>query len=179
MKDLFIIGSGESNEILKGRNLKNFNSIVINISYLDFPEANYLFFKDFKFLPRVNGYKGIKEVFRGKVLSAMAPKGKRLGSLQFRNIKLFIYNPNKPLGIETKNKRIVRSMSSGLTAINVAYHLGYRKIYLAGFDGGLKVYENGADIIVEEAKQLNLKIYNLNKHSKIKAFEFIDIENVI
>lgn len=114
---------------------------------------------------------------------------------------LYWYKRNKPCGIEKRADSIAWNNNSGAGAINFAYHLGSRVIGLVGFDmkkgkKGEYNYHNSHkinsvkynpfplmiksfEIIAEDAKKVELEIYNLNQDSDLQVFQKLEISEFI
>jgi len=107
----------------------------------------------------------------------------------------------KPFGIEENPEAISWNHNTGLSAINIAYHFGARRIVLLGFDmrmidgeknyhkdhkeetfkkseyfGRFKVHMRGCPSIKKDAERLGVKIYNATPESAIKDFPIITPE---
>jgi len=105
-------------------------------------------------------------------------------------------------GLETKDRRALRmGRNGGFQAINLAVHLGAKRIILLGYDMKLidgKNHWEGAeprgkhqppepfdlfipafDTIVEPLKQLGIEIFNCTMGSEMKAFPIVPIDKVI
>lgn len=104
----------------------------------------------------------------------------------------------KPLGIETRPRFVAWNRNSGGSAINLAYHLGARRIVLIGFDmrrvddranwhedhpcPQRDPYERflmGFPTIAKDAETLGLEILNATPESAIDAFPIVKLEEVV
>lgn len=115
----------------------------------------------------------------------------------------------KPRGISDKNGKVSWNGNSGASAINFAYHLGVKRIFLLGFDMNLgadnyqhwhseyKTAEHkdqrardpkklpfdrhllGFPQIAKDAKRLNLEIINVNPDSAINVFPKVNLKDII
>lgn len=104
----------------------------------------------------------------------------------------------KPEGIDERPSRISWNRSSGASAINLAYHLGARKIVLLGFD--MRLIDGAANwhndhrvvikdpyarflkpftIIARDAKKLNLQIINATENSALTHFPYVSLEEIL
>jgi hypothetical protein len=100
-------------------------------------------------------------------------------------------------GINTNEKFVAWNASSGASAINFAYHLGYRKIVLLGFDmrkiDGMKNWHmahkekdhnpfprhiKGFVQIAKDAKRLGVQIINATPESAIKDFPIMRLDEL-
>jgi len=112
---------------------------------------------------------------------------------------------NKSQGITTRYGFVSWNGNSGAAAINLAYHLGAKRIFLLGFDMKLNNKENehwhdvygrntnkrpphklpfarhllGFPVIARDAKQLGIEIINVNPNSAIEDFPRIGLKQII
>jgi len=116
----------------------------------------------------------------------------------------FVPRDNKyPAGITKKPNHVSWNKNSGASAINLAYHLGCKRIILLGFDMDLmdnqqhwhghyttagKVnakslpfprHLRGFGNIAQDAKRLGVEILNVSPISKIKEFKKVTLEEVL
>ena len=112
-----------------------------------------------------------------------------------------------PDGVSTKQNSISWNLNSGAAAINLAYHLGVKRIYLLGFD--MHVGENGEQhwhrhytkdknvkkrdpkklpfdrhlkgffAVGRDAERLGLEIINVSPNSKITQFPRVKLSEVL
>lgn len=114
-------------------------------------------------------------------------------------IKLATFSRDlKGKGITEDRNKVCWNGNSGGSAINIAYHLGAKKIVLVGFDmrrvNGEKNFHNdhkeqqhnpfrrhlkGFPIIAKDAKRLGLEIINATPGSAIDSFPITTLENVL
>ena len=104
----------------------------------------------------------------------------------------------KPLGIETRPQFVAWNRNSGGSAINLAYHLGGRRIVLVGFDmqrvndranwhedhpcpqkDPYERYRPTFSIIAKEAKALGVEILNTAPESAITVFPTVKLEDTV
>ena len=111
----------------------------------------------------------------------------------------------KPKGIAARMNYVCWNNNSGAAAINVAYHLGVKRIYLLGFDMELGEHVNqhwhrhymapgvkkdarktpfhrhklSFPYVVKDAKILGLEIINVSQSSTIKQFPKARIEDIL
>jgi len=104
----------------------------------------------------------------------------------------------KPMGIETNPHVVSWNRCSGSSAINLAYHLGAKRVVLLGFD--MRRVEGRANwhddhpnpqkdpydrflacypTIARDAEKLGLEILNATPGSAIDVFPFVSLEEVI
>ncbi len=187
---IYIIGGGPS---LKGFNFKELSgcrTIAINKALLYHTEADVLYWTDGRFYTwfknEVDSYKGLK--------FALKP-----GSLYTNDIK--ILRKGKPYGLEEDPQTLSHGFNSGYAAINLAYHLGAKRIILLGFDmtndgnqthfhdgyptraAGNRIYEDkflpGFKQLSSEIKNKGIDIYNASPHSRLKDFPIITLNQAL
>ena len=115
------------------------------------------------------------------------------------HIKYLEPERGKVYGISNELGMCAQNGNSGAFAINVAYHLGVKKIYLLGFDMNIVAgvshfhgeYQDpwtaqiiGTHLrcfpdIARDAKQYGLEIYNVNPDSAIDSFPKVTLDEVI
>lgn len=128
-------------------------------------------------------------------------------SKNVNGVKLLHLDGKRPDGISQAPNRISWNKNTGAAAINFAYHLGVKKIYLLGFD--MKLDENGVQhwhrhynrnkstaprrkkklpferhlkgfhSIKRDADRLGLEIINVSPDSVIKEFERVKLSDVL
>ena len=106
---------------------------------------------------------------------------------------------SKAMGLEQSSGRICWNKCSGSSAINLAYHLGAKRIVLLGFDmrfiDGKKNYHSDHDEkvrpdpfarflpafkhIAKDANRLDLEIINATPDSAIKEFPITTLEDIV
>lgn len=111
-----------------------------------------------------------------------------------KNTRVFCFNGGKTKGISTE-KNVLYGNNAGHQAINIAILMEYKNIVLIGFDLNLTGdthwhsehkrptnrgnYETtmipGFNSIAPYQEKLGFKIYNTNKQSNIKCFEFCNL----
>ncbi len=137
-------------------------------------------------------FSGLRVTTNISVMEKTYIKGKK-------HIQYFEPERNKIYGISELEGQCAQNGNSGAFAINVAYHLGAKRIYLFGFDMNLT---NGASHfhgeyrdtwsetiinthlrcfpeIARDAKQLGIQIFNVNPDSQINSFPKITLDEVI
>lgn len=128
-------------------------------------------------------------------------------SAEFEKSKIIKYVPrdNKhKRGISTKKGKISWNRNSGAAAVNLAYHLGAKTIFLLGFDMDygangfthwfgsyagdgqfstvvppFETHLKGFAQICADAKKLGLEILNVNLSSKIEEFPKITLDQAL
>ena len=194
----FIIGGGPS--LLKylpdTSVLKNKDVIVTNNAYKLFPDAMVLHFADKAWYEwHTKPKHDFLNKFSGTITTcALAQKG------FWDKSRIFCFFKGDTKGGISKDTDKLNGNNAGHQAINIAVHLGYKKIVLIGFDldasnrkthwhneherpTNVGNYEfsmiPGFEKIVPYQKELDFKIYNINKESKLKCFEFADLQEFI
>jgi hypothetical protein len=113
------------------------------------------------------------------------------------------YTRDRNCGISPKNSELVWKSNSGATAIDLAVHLGAKKIILLGFDLSMdanhnshwhsvypkkspKAYENSFSrhhkafpAIARDAKRLGVRIINANPKSQLSVFEKVNLSEIL
>lgn len=185
---VYIVGGGTS---LKGFNfelLRDKTVIAVNKAFLHLPFAQVLYWSDTRFFEwhgkEISSFQGIKVTCR--------PQPKR-GDI------INLLNTGKT-GLETMSYGLRDGGNSGYAAINLAYHLGAKKIVLLGFDmqtngkethwheGYTSTADNSAmerlmipnfDSLVEPLEKRKVKVYNASPMSKLTCFDKISIEEAL
>jgi len=189
-KPFIVIASGpsltrEDVEYVKGKGIV----IVINDNYKMAPWADYLYFCDPKWFEWHKDKKDLAN-FKGKKYTQDAGIAKAYG---------INYIESKPAeGISESPDVIHQGSNSGYQAINLAYHLGARKIILLGYDmqttnGKSHWFGNHPDNIIskykslvqhfeslaEHAKRLDLEIINCTRKTALTCFPKMKLESAL
>jgi len=185
---IYIVGGGPSLKKLDFNLLKDKVVIAVNKAFLHIPMAQVLYWSDTRFFEwyskEIEDFKGIKVTCRPQ------PK---------RNDIINLLNTGKT-GLETMSYGLRDGGNSGYAAINLAYHLGAKRIVLLGFDmqtNGKEThwhegYSSTADTetmgrlmipnfdsLVEPLAKRKVKVYNASPISKLTSFEKITIEEAL
>ncbi len=187
---IYIIGGGPSLNNFDFRTLTGKKTIAINKAVIYHPTADILYWTDGRFYTwfknEVDNYKGLK--------FALKP-----GSLYTNDIK--ILRKGKPHGLEEDPQTLSHGFNSGYAAINLAYHLGAKRIILLGFDmtndgnqthfhdgyptraAGNRIYEDkflpGFKQLSSEIKNKGIGVYNASPHSRLKDFPIITLNQAL
>lgn len=189
---VFIIGGGNSilkylpdPSILFGKDI-----ICTNNAYMLYPEAMILFFMDKKWF--IEHEEKIKEKFKGITITADT----YAKNFFFEKGVNYVFSRGADKGIST-NPNTIYGTNSGHMAINIAVLMGYKKIVLLGFDmnptatqlhyhSGHSRPSNtdryrthflpGMKSVASAQESLGFKVYNINRDSCIKDFEFADLQ---
>ena len=186
---VFIIGGGPSLSKFDFNVLKNKNTLAINKAVQNCPWADILYWTDsrvYSWLKNdINEFKGDKYTIKP---FNTPPDVNALKNTGTKGLEL------DPSGIRHGN-------NSGFAAINLAYHLGVKRIVLLGFDMGNtgqkshyhdgypvsmtanKIYEERMlptfDSLVQPLKENGVEIINASMVSKIKCFRKMPIEKAL
>lgn len=115
------------------------------------------------------------------------------------HVKYLAPERNKVYGISNEAGQCAQNGNSGAFAINVAHHLGVKRIYLFGFDMNItegishfhgeyqdvwtpqiiNTHSRCFSDIAKDAKRYGLEIYNVNPDSGIECFPKITLDEVI
>ncbi len=202
---VFIIGGGPSiKRYLPDISvLDNKHVIATNNAYKLFPNAILTHFADKKWYLWHTSPKYSHDIhnnFFGPVTTAdISTKTSYWANNKYVTQFIKTNKDAKKFALEEKHD-ILASNNSGHQAINIAYHIGYKNIVLLGFD--LRVDEKethwhndhlkptnkanytynmipGFDRLADEIKQTPINVYNVNKESAIKKFEFANLDNFL
>lgn len=181
---IFIVGGGPSLKDFNFELLKNRVVIAVNKAFLYLPFAQALYWSDSSFYDsfkkEIHEFKGIK------VTKNPSPKAEDI---------INVVETGRE-GLELEPNGIRNGGNSGYAAINLAYHLGAKKIVLMGFDakngaGGNSHWHDGYgkkgasdevmqrnwlphySSIVNALEERRVKIYNTSILSEIKEIEKI------
>ncbi len=209
--DVFIIGGGNSIRGFPFDKLKDKETIAINMSALDVPNPTYCITADSSIFRKIQeGYfKGVKTTWVLVTNPDHCTMKWRDG--KFKNIKNgFVYNlfcvnmiiRNAGVeGIGFSFKDFKTGYNSGFCGFQLAVLLGYKRIYLLGFDlvsgikchyhnryGGRKISKDNLDkfydnfvIALEEIKEkTDIEIFSCSNVSRLNKYvrfvPFVDIE---
>lgn len=194
-KRVFVIGSGPS---LKGFDLSRLDeeeTIAVNHTLEHYHKAKHHLFGD----PRVYDY--VKPIynngFNGNVFASYHTS---LGKFESENDHVYVFAKNWNRVTEQIEDGLYSDFNSGMEAVNLALVMGAKEIYLMGIDfssDGEDYYfygrpkwftqELGAvDRLLSKRLQYwdkftpyRDRIFNCSKISKVKQFEYRDIEEVL
>jgi len=184
---VFVIGGGPSLKDVNWNILAGKKTIAINKSFLNYPNADVLYWTDSRFYSwynqQIDEFNGIKYTIRYSVNYT-------------GNINLL--KKGRRYGLESRTDTLAHGNNSGYAAINLAYHLGAKKIVLLGYDmgnvngeshfhGGYPIKATGDDVyekqfipgfnqLAEDLKKKNVEVWNACKTSKLLAFPKISLE---
>lgn len=184
---VYLIGGGPSLETFNWDTLKTKKVIAINKSFKYVPWATAIYWTDARFYTWYK--KEIDELTCHKyTISHGAPY----------NEKVNVIKKGKRHGLEKDPRLIAHGDNSGYAAINLAYHMGAKKIILLGYDMGMSGtkshFHDGYPVkptrkeiymqrfivsfphIANDLKAEGIKIYNTSKVSPLECFPKITIE---
>lgn len=187
---VFIIGGGPSLQNFNWSLLNGKKTIAINKSLLSFPNANVLYWTDsrvYSWMKQdIDNFKGPKFTIRDHP--------SYVGDIK-------ILRKGNKFGLEESKDTLSHGNNSGYAAINLAYHLGAKKIILLGYDmmndgkkshhhdgypvpaTGDKIYRDqfmpGFSILADLLKQKRIEVYNVSPHSLLTVWPKISIEKAL
>jgi hypothetical protein len=187
---VFVIGGGPSVKLVDLSLIHNQRVLGVNDAFRLGPWVDACYFGDAKWW-NWNANDRISET--GEVLMGF----KKYSGLKMTSCQRFYHIPilhtwkrGKPRGIETKPGYLSWNNCSGLSAINVAYHFGAKRVVLIGFDmgpmqgkthwhnfhktkAGFGSYNNrylpAIPFIVRDAANLGIELINSSPHTHIDA----------
>ena len=187
---VYIIGGGTSLNGFNWNGLVGKKTIAINKAFMTYPKANALYWTDSRFYRwytnDINNFKGLKYTIRPCTEYTSDIKVLRKG------IKF---------GLEEPRDRLSHGNNSGYAAINLAYHLGAKRIILLGYDmkndgkkghfhdgypvpvTSDKIYRDqflpGFEILADLLREKNIQIFNASPISNIKCFPKINYDKAL
>jgi len=187
---VYIIGGGPSLKNFDFRQLAGSKTIAINKAVVFHPQADVLYWTDVRFYSwyknEIDNYAGLK--------FALKP-----GSQYSNDVK--ILKKGKAYGLETDPQTLAHGNNSGYAAINLAYHLGAKRVILLGFDmassGSDSHFHDGyptrsagdnmyKDKFIPGFKQLHaelngtgVNVLNASPYSKLTMFPKITLEQAL
>jgi hypothetical protein len=187
---IYIVGGGPSLKGFDFERLRGKNVIAVNKAIFFVPFAQVLYWSDARFY---EWYGETTDKFNGiKVTNKPHPK---------RSDIINLVDTGKD-GLELEPHAVRHGGNSGYAAMNVAYHLGARKIVLLGFDmqnakGGETHFHDGYpargtanevmqtnmlpsfETIAEPLRRRKVEVFNASQLSLIKCFQKIDLETAL
>lgn len=123
-QDVYILGGGPSLAQVDVRRLMGRNVIAINMAYRLAPWFPVIYLADPKLFLR---WQSELSGYPGTVLTTAGP-------LRGRRDVLALRHDHKRFGLSTKQEEVYWNRSSGACAIDIAAHLGARRVILFGYD---------------------------------------------
>lgn len=192
-KDIFIIGRGSSLIGFDFNRLKGERVIAVNHAISHVPFAECMVAIDFLCFIEPNA-----EYWKPIIKDTPIYVDTETQSQHF-NVK--VMSRSGYYGFDFRPNLVVSGSNSGYMAINVAYHLGGRRIFLLGFDmvhlNGQRYFDipdfitppelcadytyclDNFESLAKAIKGSDLKIYNCSLESKLDVFDKVDINNVL
>ena len=190
---VFIIGGGPSLKGFDWSSLIRKKTIAINKAIQSYPNPNVLYWTDgrvYTWLKNdIDSYKGLKYTLR------------RGAHYDNTNSQVHVLKRGRKFGLETALDTLAHGNNSGYAAINLAIHLGAKRIILLGYDMGSdgteshfhdgypinatshKIYKEqfmpGFDLLAQELKGSGIQVFNASPTSKLIAFPKISIEKAL
>jgi hypothetical protein len=187
---VFIIGGGPSLMDFNWNALYGKKTIAINKSLLSFPQANILYWTDSRVYSwmknEIDNFKGPKYTIRDHP--------SYVGDIK-------ILRRGNKFGLEESKDTLSHGNNSGYAAINLAYHLGAKRIILLGYDmgndgrrghhhDGYPVPVTGDDIyrdqfvpgfrvLADLLKTKGIEVYNASPRSLLTVWPKITIEKAL
>ena len=178
----YIIGGGPSLRGFDWALLEGRQVIAINRAYEMLPNATVVYFTDARFW----------EWHRSNLLDHL---GRLItsASKQVKHPRVELYRLTGTEGIDETPGCLRHGNNSGFAAINLAYHLGARHVYLFGYDfcygaEGESHWHSGhptlhrervfekmlphAEALAVDATRLGLRVWNTNPTSQLRVFPF-------
>lgn len=186
---VYLIGGGPSLKNFKWNSLTGKKTIAINKAIKFYPNADAMYWTDGRIYAwhkeEIHEFKGLKYTIRAMPYST--------------DVK--ILRRGKKFGFEPSPNTISHGNNSGYAAINLAIHLGAKKIVLLGYDMGMtaegthfhdgypvnatsaKIYQEqflpGFDILKNELRGKDIQIFNASPTSNLKTFTKVTIEEAL
>jgi len=187
---VFIIGGGPSLQDFNWSGLYGKKTIAINKSLLSFPQANVLYWTDSRVYSwikaDIDNFKGPKYTIRDHP--------SYIGDIK-------ILRKGNKFGLEEAKDTLSHGNNSGYAAINLAYHLGAKRIILLGYDMGNdgkrghhhdgypvpvtgdNIYRDqfipGFKILADLLKTKGIEVYNASPNSLLNAWPKITLEKAL
>ena len=186
---VYLIGGGPSLKNFEWNSLHGKKTIAINKAITFYPNADAVYWTDGRvytwFEKEINKFKGLKYTIRANKYPS----------------DVTILKRGKKFGLETNKDILSHGNNSGYAAINLAIHLGAKRIVLLGYDMGSsgasthfhdgypvnatshKIYKDqflpGFEILKEEIKGKGIQIFNACLTSNLDTFKKISIEEAL
>ena len=186
---IYLIGGGPSLKNFKWNSLQGKKTIAINKAIKFYNNADVMYWTDGRvytwFEKEINEFKGLKYTIRARSYPS----------------NVTILKKGKKYGLELAKDTLSHGNNSGYAAINLAIHLGAKRIVLLGYDMGRtnegshfhdgypvnatadKIYKEqflpGFSILKNELKGKGIQIFNACPTSNLKAFPRITIEEAL
>ena len=187
---VFIIGGGPSLRDFNWMSLHGKKVIAINKSLLSYPSAQVLYWTDSRVYSwmkkEIDDFKGLKFTIRDHP--------SYVGDIK-------ILKRGNKFGLEESKDTLAHGNNSGYAAINLAYHLGAKRIVLLGYDMGNdgkvshhhsgypvpvtgdNIYRDqfipGFRVIADLLKQKGVEVYNASPKSLLTVWPRITLDKAL
>ena len=187
MTDFYLVGGGPSLRGFDWSRLDGKNVIAVNRAFQVLPNAPYVYFSDKRFW---DWHGAQLKSYSGRIIS---------GAHRLRVNGVESYQFTGVAGLDLTPGKLRHGNSSGYAAINLAVHLGARKIVLLGYD--MRMVDDRAhwhdgypvvarqnvfdkmhaffETMVPQLKQLDVTVLNACPGSRINAFPQISHEEAL
>lgn len=187
MSDIVIVGGGPSLIKFDWQRLRGMRIIAVNRAYEVLPWAEIVYFADLRFW-HWNKFRLIAH--RGRKITTMP----RVDDKDVEHWKITGYE-----GLDLEPKQIRQGNNSGYAAINIAVHMGAKRIFLFGFDmchqDDRSHWHNGYPVISRERvfdkmlphfhtlnpplRELGVEVINACQTSKLECFRKCTIDEAL
>jgi hypothetical protein len=125
-EDCIVVGGGPSLLKYSLEWTKSCNVIAVNNAYAITPWADYLFFHDRRWLDW--HWRDVLQVFKGRIVTTSTQKLPIASVCRMKK--------SRGVAVDLEDCTVAAGFDSGTMAVNLAFHLGVKRIALAGFDMG-------------------------------------------
>lgn len=188
MNVFYVVAGGPSLFGFDWKRLEDRNVIAVNRAFEALPQAQYVYFSDFRF------WNWHKE-------SLLAHKGKKVsGAKELNDPAIVKYRLTGTAGLDTAPGCLRSGNNSAYAAINLAIQLGAEVIYVLGLD--MKFDDKGRthwhsghplrnreqtfskmikyfDSLAEEVRKLGVRVYNCSRDSAVTCFHYLPIDSAL
>lgn len=187
MSHVYIVAGGPSLKNFDWSLLEGKEVIAVNRAFEVLPNAQTIYFSDLRFW----------HWHHSELLSHSGQKYTCAKRVEHASVEKFRFTGMR--GMDVNYGGLRSGNNSGYAAINLAYHLGYKTVYLLGFDmkfsGDDSHWHNGYparsqeriyskmidcfDTLVGPLKEVGVVVYNINQDSRIKCFPMMTIKEAL
>ena len=185
--DWFVVAGGPSLKDFDWSLLNDKNCIAVNRSFEKMPYAKYIYFTDLRFWQWYD-----EELLEHPGIKATGAKG--LGC----EVERYVLTGLR--GLDTRPGKLKHGNNSGYAAINLAYHLGAKRIILVGYDmqysesgdshwhDGYKAGNNPTmldkmlpwfETLVKPLSEVGIEVINTSMHSRITCFKKQELKELL
>lgn len=188
---VYIIGGGPSLKDFKWDGLRGKKTIAINKAFYAYPNADLLYWTDGRFY---NWYKNDIDNFKG-LKYTITPTYPGISQ------DINVLKRGQKLGLEKERDTLSHGNNGGYAAINLAFHLGAKRIVLLGYDmgndgtkshfhEGYPTHATGENVYKSQfipsieslaplLKNAGIEVYNASMFSKLTVFPKISFEKAL